>query len=297
MSVAIIKKEIQMKDLKIAYLEAGPENGRPVVLFHGFPDSAYSYSYIMEQLAKQGYKVYAPFLRGFYPTQMLEETVNPGNQAILGQDAIDFFDVLKLDQAILVGQDWGSPLAEILAFSRPEHVAKLVKLNWYGIYTMAESRKAERFEYEQMRESWYIWMLNTPLGEAVTVFDPVGFSKSLWKQWTFHWNEKQEQLFEKAKEAFLTPDFGKTVLSAYRSGMAYGKTAVNKLEEELRTLPSVPVDTIVLSGTEDPVESTPLPQKMIKHYFTGKFTFYAVEDTGHFIHHEKPEAVIRAITD
>jgi pimeloyl-ACP methyl ester carboxylesterase len=295
----ISQKNMQTAEIEIAYLEAGSDDGQPIVLFHGFPDCACSYSEVMIALANLGYKTFAPFLRGFAPTRFLDEdTSRSGDIAALGQDAIDFFDSLALKNAIIVGQDWGSAIAEILTFSRPDKVARLVKLNWHGIYALAESMKRQGFNYEQMRNSWYIWMLNTQLGEPITTYDSIGFSLALWKQWTPSWDKGQDKLFEEAKSSFQSPDFGKIVLSAYRSGMnpANSNTAHNQLRAELAKLPAIETDTIILSGTNDPVESGPLTEEAIKKYFIGKFEHREIVGAGHFIHHQNPNEVIDAIT-
>lgn len=299
METIISQKFLQTAELEIAYLEAGSADGQPIVLFHGFPDSARSYSEVMLELANQGYRIFAPFLRGFAPTQFLaEDTHRSGDTATLGQDAIDFFDSLALRKAIVVGQDWGSAIAEILTFSRPEKIARLIKLDWHGIYALAESMKGQGFNYDQMRNSWYIWMLNTQLGEPVTTYDPVGFCLGLWKQWTPVWNDSQDKLFEEVKSSFGSPDFGKIVLSAYRSGMNPNSedTDSNQLRTELAKLPAIEVDTIILSGTNDPVESGPLAEEVRKKYFIGKFEHREIVGAGHFIHHQNLNEVIDAIT-
>jgi pimeloyl-ACP methyl ester carboxylesterase len=290
-------KSLRTVELEIAYLEAGPADGQPVVLFHGFPDCARSYSEVMIELANRGYKAVAPFLRGFAPTRFLDETTpRTGDMAALGQDAIDFFDALALKNAIIVGQDWGSSVAEILTFSRQSQVSKLVKLNWYGVYSMAEP--ASGFNYQQMRNSWYIWLLNTPLGEPVTTFDTENFCRALWEQWSPSW--KPEQLttaFDDAKASFQTPDFSKIVLHAYRSGVS--RLGGDKRHDELRSViqkaPAVTCDAIVLSGADDPVEGAPLRDEAINRYFTGAFRHKAVEGAGHFIHRQRPDEVINAI--
>ena len=296
MKTIISQKFIQTAELEIAYLEAGPADGKPVVIFHGFPDSARSYSEIMIELASRGYRTFAPFLRGFAPTRFLaKETPRSGDTATLGQDALDFFDSLALNKAIIVGQDWGSAIAEILTFSRPDKVARLIKLNWHGIYALSESMKEQGFNYDKMRNSWYIWMLNTQLGEPVTNYDPVGFSLGLWKQWTPIWNDNQNKLFEEAKSSFESPDFGKIVLSAYRSGMN-PTTAHNQLSNEIAKLPAIGADTIILSGTNDPVEGGPLTEAARKKYFIGKFEHREIVGAGHFIHHQNINEVVDAIT-
>jgi pimeloyl-ACP methyl ester carboxylesterase len=297
--MTITQKSLRTAELEIAYLEAGPADGQPVLLFHGFPDCARSYSEVMIELANRGYKAVAPFLRGFAPTRFLDEsTPRTGDMAALGQDALDFFDTLALNNAIVVGQDWGSSVAEILTFSRPSQVSKLVKLNWYGVYSMAEP--ASGFNYQQLRNSWHIWFLNTPLGEPVTTFDTENFCRALWEQWSPSW--KPEQLataFEDAKSAFQAPDFSKIVLNAYRSGVSGlgGDESHDELRSAIRQTPTVICNAVVLSGADDPVERVPLKEESIKRYFTGGFSHKIVEGAGHFIHRQRPDEVINAIVN
>ena len=98
----------------------------------------------MIALANLGYKTYAPFLRGFVPTRFLDaNTHRSGNTEFLGQDAIDFFDALALKNAIIVGQDWGSAIAEILTFSRPD---RHNKQNWKrSEFTKIYAEKQEKY--------------------------------------------------------------------------------------------------------------------------------------------------------
>lgn len=285
--------------MEIAYLEAGPANGQPIVFFHGFPDCARSYSEIMIKLAKQGYKTFAPFLRGFAPTKFLNEnSFRAGDMAALGQDAIDFFDLLALENAIIVGQDWGSSVAEILTFSRQNKISKLIKLNWYGVYSMAESLKMHSFNYQQMQKSWYIWLLNTPLGEPVVTFDTENFCRTLWEQWSPSWNKEQmTAAYNDAKTSFQTPDFSKIVLNAYRSGVSGvgGDKRHDNLRLIIQQTPPITCNTVVLTGNDDPVENVHFSEETVKQYFKNKFIHKVVNDAGHFIHRQKPDEVINAI--
>jgi pimeloyl-ACP methyl ester carboxylesterase len=149
-----------------------------------------------------------------------------------------------------------------------------------------------------MKNTWYIWMLNTPLGEAVANFDVENFARALWEQWSPTWDKTELQAaFDKTKSAFASPDFGKIVLGSYRSGMAGGeKTAQNRETYDLiAKLPPITCDAIVLSGADDQVRGNPLFETAIKRYFTGNFSSKIVEGAGHFIHHQRPDEVINAI--
>ena len=59
---------IHANGLRFAYLEQG--DGPLVMLLHGFPDTAHTWSHQMQPLAAAGYRVVAPFLRGYPPTEI-----------------------------------------------------------------------------------------------------------------------------------------------------------------------------------------------------------------------------------
>jgi pimeloyl-ACP methyl ester carboxylesterase len=101
-------KTVQTPMLEIAYLEAGPSDGPPVILLHGFPDDVHAYDGATPPLAALGWRVLVPYLRGYGPTRFLSpETPRSGEQAALGLDLLDFMDALEIPRAVLGGYDWG----------------------------------------------------------------------------------------------------------------------------------------------------------------------------------------------
>lgn len=294
-------KTLRTPTLDIRYLEAGSPKGTPVLLLHGFPDDATAYAPVMEQLAARGYHAFAPYLRGFGPTRFRDDkTPRAGDFAALGQDALDFLDGLDLNDVIVVGQDWGSPSAEVAAALRPERVAKLVKLNWYGIYTMAEMARAQSFAYPQLRTLWYVWMLNTQLGEMVLEHDRTGFAGSLWEQWSPSWEAAQRAgALERVLPSFTNPDFARVVLSAYRANVMPNERDPrnHELRARLNDPPPISCETIVLRGADDGVEKTPLSADGRTKYFRGGLREQVLPGVGHFPHREAPDAVLQAITD
>ena len=57
--------------LEVAYEEAGPAEGTPVVLLHGFPYDVHAYDEVTPILVARGCRVIAPYLRGYGPTRFL----------------------------------------------------------------------------------------------------------------------------------------------------------------------------------------------------------------------------------
>ena len=95
--------------LRVAYEEWNPRATRTVVLLHGWPDSIRTWSAVAPGLALAGWRVLVPALRGFLPTQFLQDdTPRTGQLAALGRDLLEFIDVLGLKKPALVGHDWGT---------------------------------------------------------------------------------------------------------------------------------------------------------------------------------------------
>src|SRR5689334_12294049 len=80
-------KQVEAGDLTVGYTDAGPADGRPVILLHGWPYDIHSYADVSAILAGQGFRVIVPYLRGFGPTRFLSpKAVRNGQQAALAHD-------------------------------------------------------------------------------------------------------------------------------------------------------------------------------------------------------------------
>ncbi len=64
-------KQVQAGVLDVGYVEAGPPNGQPVVLLHGWPYDIHSFADVTPTLGAAGYRVIVPFLRGYGTTHFL----------------------------------------------------------------------------------------------------------------------------------------------------------------------------------------------------------------------------------
>ncbi|MGO4430507.1 alpha/beta fold hydrolase, partial [Streptomyces sp. MCAF7] len=114
-------KQIKAGDLNVGYVEAGPANGPPVVLLHGWPYDIHSYIEVTPLLAAKGYRVVVPYLRGHGTTRFLSaRTPRAAQQSAFALDIIALMDALEIDRAILAGYDWGSRTADIIAALWPE---------------------------------------------------------------------------------------------------------------------------------------------------------------------------------
>ena len=109
---------------RFVYAEAG--EGPPVLLIHGFPDTPHGWERIGAGLADAGYRALRPWLRGYEPKTIVEGRAY--DPVTTGSDAIEFLDALGLNEAILVGHDWGASIVYAAATLHPDRVQAIVPI-------------------------------------------------------------------------------------------------------------------------------------------------------------------------
>ena len=288
-------KFIDTAQLRIAYLEHGPADGPPVLLLHGFPDDASAWASVMKRIATKGFRSLAPFVRGVGQTVFHEAaTPRAGDFPALGSDAVAFVSALDLWELVVVGQDWGSPTAEMVAMLCPDRVRRLIKLNWYGVYSMAEMARAQGFAYRQLRALWYVWMLNTGLGPMVLQYDLPGFAATLWAEWSPSWSAAaRDAALASVVTSFANPDYARVVLSAYRADITESERDPehDAIRARIKELPTIGCETVIMTGADDGVEKSPLGKDALARYFRGPVRTEALPGVGHFPQREAPDRV------
>ena len=123
--------EVEHRDLQVGGLRmhvAEQGSGPLVVLLHGFPESWYSWRHQLAALAGAGFRAVAPDQRGYGRTDR-PEAVDKYTLLHLVGDVIGLIDALGAERAIVVGHDWGGPVAWHTALLRPDRVAGVVGLS------------------------------------------------------------------------------------------------------------------------------------------------------------------------
>lgn len=119
--------EHQMLDvngIRLSLYTAGPQAGPPVWLLHGFPECWYSWRHQIDALAAAGYRVHVPEMRGYGQTSAPTDPAAYDLMTICA-DVQAAMDQLGHEQVIMIGHDWGAPVAWHLALLEPQRV-KLV---------------------------------------------------------------------------------------------------------------------------------------------------------------------------
>lgn len=288
-------KSIKAGCLDIHYHEIGPEGGDAVVLLHGFPYDPRAYDAVAADLAKQGYRCFVPYLRGYGPTRFLSaETMRSGQQAALGADLLAFMDALSIRTAFLGGYDWGGRAACIVAALWPERVKGLVSCGQgYNIQDIANAWKPAP-AVEEVRY-WYMYYFHTERGRAGLTQNRRGLCRHIWSLWSPSWRFDDATWTETA-DSFDNPDFVEIVLHSYRHrfGGIAGDPAYDDIEGRLAAQPHITVPCIVLQGRDDGVDP-PTADDFRNPRFTGFYERRIIDGAGHNLPQEAPEAFVAAL--
>jgi pimeloyl-ACP methyl ester carboxylesterase len=114
--------------VRLGYYSAGPKDGLPVVLCHGFPELAYSWRAQMKALAAAGRRVIALDARG-YGVSDAPKGVGLYDIDHLTGDLVALLDHLEADKAVFVGHDWGGLVSWQMPLLHPGRVAGNVGVN------------------------------------------------------------------------------------------------------------------------------------------------------------------------
>ena len=289
-------KQIDAGLLNVGYVEAGPGNGPPVVLLHGWPYDIYSFFDVTPLLASAGYRVLVPYLRGYGTTHFLSpETFRNGQPAALALDTLAFMDALGIRWALLAGFDWGARTGDIVAAVWPERCKALVSVSGYLIGNQEAGKQPLPPKNEL--EWWYQFYFATDRGQRGYDKNRHDFAKLIWQlaspQWKF-----DDATFDRSAASFENPDHVAIVIHNYRwrLGLADGERKYDDVEKRLAEGPVITVPTITLEGDANGAPHVD-PSAYAKK-FSGKYAHRLVTSgIGHNLPQEAPQAFAQAVMD
>jgi pimeloyl-ACP methyl ester carboxylesterase len=287
-------KQIDAGLLNVGYAEAGPADGPPVILLHGWPYDIHSYVDVAPLLASAGQRVIVPYLRGYGTTRFLSgETVRNGQQAVVAVDIVALMDALKIEKATIAGYDWGGRTADIIAALWPERCKALVSVSGYLIGSQ-ESGKMPLPPKAEL-QWWYQYYFATERGRAGYDQYRHDFAKLIWQLASPKW-DFDDATFDRSAAAFDNPDHVAIVIHNYRwrLGLAEGESKYDDLEKRLAAAPVIAVPTITLEG-DDNGAPHPEPSAYAKK-FSGKYAHRTIKGgVGHNLPQEAPQAFAEAV--
>ncbi|WP_217809323.1 alpha/beta fold hydrolase [Mycobacterium simiae] len=279
-------------DLEVACEVSGSVGGRPLVALHGWPDTPHCWDGVLPALHDGGYRVFRPWLRGFGSTRFRRaDKPRSGQIGALGKDLADLLDALAVEDAVVVGHDWGARAAYVVGALFPARVARIVALS----AGYATNRADAPLSWPLTHAYWYEWLVATERGRRMIADDRRGFCRYLWESWSPSW-EFDEACFLRAAPAWDNDDWVDISAHAYlhRWGEAEGDPAYDQIEQQLMQPAHVQRPTLMIHGAEDAdnlIETTVDKDDL----FDAPYEQIILDHVGHFPPREAPDKVAEAI--
>ena len=290
-------KTVQTEVLEIAYEEHGPAEGFPVILMHGFPYDVRSFDGVPGPLVDRGFRVLLPYIRGYGQTRFLNPNEpRMAEQAAIGQDLIDFADVLGINQFAAAGFDWGNRAICISAILNPERIVAQVSCGGYSVQDTVNPGGPAPARFEALL--WYQWYLNTERGARGLNENRHDIIRYLWDTWSPAWSYSDED-YARSAPSFDNPDFVDICVHSYRHRHvnAPGEQRFVEVERRLAERPVITVPAIVLRASQSgfgPPSSDPSGDLA---RFSDLRARRIVDGAGHDLPAHRPDALVDALLE
>ncbi len=269
---------ILVNNLEYLYIKHG--NGPVIFFLHGFPDSAYTWSIIIDELSKN-YTCIVPFLRGYYPTEIPKD--GDYSMTTIATDINKIASALDINTYSVVGHDWGATVAYTMANMFPKRIAKICTIG------MPHPKFLKPTFSLLYKARHIIYLMNEEKSAKRVSKNHFQYLTKLYKRWSPNWKD-----YNKTRDQIMT-DFSKE--GRIKAALGYYWQLKNKADNLEKSkiynqLPQVPLLTLV--GKKD--GTVVLKQfKQMERELKSDFKLFIHPTAGHFLHQENPLFVINAL--
>jgi pimeloyl-ACP methyl ester carboxylesterase len=265
---------VTVGDLTFDVRTVGPQDGPPVILLHGFPETSLSWNQVAPRLAEAGLRVIAFDQRGYSPGAR-PEGVEAYAADLLADDVIGVADSLGIERFHLVGHDWGSAVSWVVAGRHADRIRTLtaVSLPHLGAYGAAL-----RDDPDQRERASYISLLRQE-GKAEDLLLADGARRLT----AMYGDAVPVALAVRYVAHLADPGALTAALNWYRA-----------MTSDLANTPRTQVPTTFVWGTLDQAIGR-VPAEACGSFVDADYRFVELEDVGHWIPEQAPEALTEAI--
>jgi pimeloyl-ACP methyl ester carboxylesterase len=288
--------EVAAPTVTLRALSWGPEDAPIALCLHGFPDTAHGWRKIAPLLVDAGWRVVAPFMRGYAPSSLASD--GSYHVGALMDDALRVLDAAgPTGRDVLIGHDWGAiagaglaampdgPFDEavIMSVPPPATFRPLGKVP-------APARLAGQLPLQLLR-SWYIMYFQLP---ALPDRSTNWVVPRLWRQWSPGYRADED--VRHVRDAIGAPEHWRAALGYYRATMRNSKPPAQYADLHDLWLSAPVLPTLYLHGTQDGC-ATSNYARWVGDVLPDGSDLALVDEAGHFLQLEQPEVVARHIVD
>lgn len=243
-------------------VDSGPSDGEPVVLLHGFPQDSSSWAAVSHALNEAGYRTLAPDQRGYSPGARPPRRVDYTDRQLV-DDVWALMDAAGLDQAHVVGHDWGGAVAWWTAADRPDRVRTLSVFSVpHPAAVLAAMRRGRALR------SWYLLVFLVP-GLAERLLAPGS------GRWDWLMQDLPAERVSHYGQRMARPGAFTAALNWYRAMPTYARKP--GVGAAMVTPP-----TLFAWGSKDPT-TTPAAAEKSGDYVSGPYTYRVLDGATHWL--------------
>ena len=284
--------DVDAPTVRLKALTWGPQDGPIALCLHGFPDTAHGFRRLAPHLVAAGYRVVAPFLRGYVPSSL--PTDNAYHLGALMDDALQVYRAAgPTGEDVVIGHDWGAIAATGLAAMPDSPFRAAVVMSVPPAATLRGPRRGKllRLLPAQLVRSWYITYFQLPFAPERSGSWIVPL---LWRRWSPGYRAEQD--LRHVDAAIGAPERWRAALGPYRATIRNYRPPARYAESHRWWTEPPQIPTLYLHGADDgcmTAKFTPFVRAALP---AGSDTA-VVARAGHFLHLEQPDEVAARIVE
>ncbi|MET0467821.1 MAG: alpha/beta hydrolase [Aeromicrobium sp.] len=269
-----ITHPVTVGELTFDVRTSGPDDGDPVILLHGFPETSLSWTSVAARLADAGLRVIAFDQRGYSPGARPTD-VAAYETGLLAGDVIGIADALGIGTFHLVGHDWGSAVAWLTAGRHPDRVRTLTAVS---VPHLTAYNAGLRDDPDQQQKASYIGFMRTP-GTAEDLLLADGARRLT----AIYGDDVPIALVVRYVAHLAEPGALTAALNWYRA-----------MGPELAETPRTQVPTTYVWGAHDQAIARG-PAEACGDFVDADYRFVELGDTGHWVPEQAADSLAEAI--
>jgi pimeloyl-ACP methyl ester carboxylesterase len=280
-------------ELSVTEHGAGPA----ILLAHGFPELAYSWRHQIPALAKAGYRVIAPDMRG-YGGSSRPDAIDAYNVVELCADLAGLLDALGESDAVVIGHDWGANVAWWMAAIHPQRVRAVAGLS-VPFIPRAPAAPIPIMR-DHLGEDFYIVWFQQPGVADEALASNVRRTLTTSRQWTAAWAEEDGR--PPQPPAWMTEAELQEYIDAFeRTGFTGGLNWYRNIDRNWELVEPygdtrIAQPAMFLTGELDPVRNF-MPAEAMAGWVTDLRSSTVVPGAGHWVQQQEPQLVNDALLD
>lgn len=293
-ATTIDRFDLDVGDFTFQVREAGPTDGRAVILLHGVPQTSACWTAQLDALAAAGYRAVAFTQRGYSPGARVDDVAAFTLDKLAG-DVIGVADALGIDQFDVVGHDAGAGVAWMLAAFHTDRVRTVTigsvphPAAFGGAYRKRSDEGTEDGDDQHARSGYMRQIVSTPRGQMEQMF--IGNDHQVMRA-LFH--GLPEESVDEYIEIVGTPEGMRGCLDWYRAGVvAKEKGIPGGLDPNF---PVIEIPTLYIWSDNDPAIG-PAGAHATEDFVSGPYRFVTFEGVDHWIQEREPERFNRELLD